>query len=481
MTESFDLIIRNARIVTPSGVVVGDLATLDGQIAAIGQFAGTAVQEIDAAGRYVMPGGVDPHCHIEQMSGMGVWNADTFETATKSAAMGGTTSVISFAAQQQGEPLRQTIANYAARAARGAMIDHAFHITVTDVAVPEFDRDLADLICAGHRSIKVFTTYNIKLSDRAILDLMVQARRSGALVCVHAENDDLIGWTRDGLIAAGLTAPHYHPVSHPRMAEIDSVERMIRYAEFLDQPVMLFHISTTEAVDAIARARGRGVPVWAETCPHYLFMTGDVIEQGAPEGGKWMCSPPQRTTDDQTALWAALAAGDLQVVSSDHAPYRYDETGKLSNGPDAGFHQIANGLPGLETRLPLLFDAMVANDGLGPMAFAQMTASAPAALYGLANKGQIVRGMDADLVIWDDTRSTTFSENDLHDNVGYNPWVGRTITGWPSHVFLRGQLLVENGNFYGIPGSGRWIDRPQIGTPKTGKPALEAAVLLDRS
>ena len=283
MTESFDLIIRNARIVTPSGVVVGDLATLDGQIAAIGQFAGTAVQEVDASGRYVMPGGVDPHCHIEQMSGMGVWNADTFETATKSAAMGGTTSVISFAAQQQGEPLRQTIANYAARAARGAMIDHAFHITVTDVAVPEFDRDLADLICAGHRSIKVFTTYNIKLSDRAILDLMVQARRSGALVCVHAENDDLIGWTRDGLIAAGLTAPHYHPVSHPRMAEIDSVERMIRYAEFLDQPVMLFHISTTEAVDAIARARGRGVPVWAETCPHYLFMTGDVIEQGAPD------------------------------------------------------------------------------------------------------------------------------------------------------------------------------------------------------
>lgn len=453
---------------TPEGIVKGDLAVSGEQITSIGKVVVSSKREIDASGCWVMPGGVDPHAHVEQMSGMGVMNADTFETATMSAAMGGTTSVISFAAQAKGQALADTVADYAARARRGAMIDYAFHMTVTDTSVPRFDDDLGDLIRAGHRSIKVFTTYNIQLSDCEILDTMALARRHGALVCVHAENDAIIARTKADLIAKGQLRPTDHALSRPPMAEIESVSRMCHFAEYLKQPVMLFHISTAEAAAIVRDARSHGVPVWAETCPHYLFMTADVLDQPGLEGAKWMCSPPQRTAGDQAALWDALGAGDLQLVSSDHAPYRYDETGKLSAGQDAGFPEIANGLPGLETRLPLMFDAMVSEGKLGPEAFARITATAPAEIYGLTQKGAIGVGKDADLVIWDPNKQVTYAQNDLHDNVGYNPWVGHTIRGWPVHVILRGQTVMQDGVFHGAAGGGRWIDRPILATQPKG-------------
>ena len=438
----------------------GDLAVRGQEIAAIGTGLGPANTTIDATGKYVMPGGVDPHAHIEQMSGMGVMNADTFETATRSAAMGGTTSVISFAAQAKGERLADTVADYSARARRGAMIDYAFHMTVTDTDVPDFDADLAALIAEGNRSIKVFTTYNIQLSDAQILGVMAAARAHGALVCVHAETDAIIAQAKSALIAAGKTAPHFHAASHPRMAEIDAVARICRFAEYLGQPVMLFHISTREGAAEVRRARERGAPVWAETCPHYLFMTKDILRQPGLEGGKWMCSPPQRQVADQEALWAGLLDGDLQLVSSDHAPYRFDESGKLSAGPSAGFHEIANGLPGLETRLPLMFDAMVSQGRGGPEGFARLTASAPAQIYGLPQKGALAPGMHADITLWDPERTVTYGADDLHDNVGYNPWVGRKIKGWPSDVWRRGTHIVQGGTFAADPGNGRKIDRP---------------------
>ena len=467
MSDPFDLLISGGQIVTPSGIVSGDLGVRGETIAAIGTNLGPAATTIDASGKYVMPGGVDPHAHIEQMSGMGVMNADTFESATRSAAMGGTTSVISFAAQAKGARLSKTVADYSALAKRGAMIDHAFHMIVSDTDVPEFQSDLATLINAGHRSIKVFTTYNIQLSDAQILQTMQIARAHGALVCVHAETDAIIAEAKATLIAAHKTAPHYHAASHPRMAEIEAIERMCRFAEYLGQPVMIFHVSTTEGAAAVRAARKRGAPIWAETCPHYLFMTEDILHQPGLEGAKWMCSPPQRHEADQEALWDALHAGDLQVVSSDHAPYRYDETGKLSAGPNAAFQDIANGLPGLETRLPLMFDAMVSNGRGGPEAFANLTATAPAEIYGLQNKGRIEIGKHADITLWDTRKSKTYGENDLHDNVGYNPWVGRTITGWPTDVWLRGNHIVQDGTFAAAPGSGAWIDRPTLATQPT--------------
>ena len=459
MSETFDLVIRNGQVVTPEGVMTGDVAVAGETIAAIGHdLAGT--RTVDASGRFVMPGGIDPHAHIEQMSGMGLMNADTFETATRSAAMGGTTSVISFAAQAEGQTISDAVAGYATLARRGAMIDHAFHMIVRDTTVAAFADDMDRLMAQGHRSVKVFTTYNIKLTDAEILQTLRLVGMGGGLVCVHAENDAMIAEAKSALIAAGKIAPRHHAASHPRMAEIEAVERICRFAEYTGTPVMVFHISTREGAEAIRAARARGAPVWAETCPHYLFMTEDVLDRPGLEGGKWMCSPPQRTADDQDALWQALDDGTLDLVSSDHAPYRFDTTGKLSAGPDARFDQIANGLPGLETRGPLMFDAMVSRDKGGPEAFARLTATRAADIYGLENKGRLAVGMDADITLWDPERRVTYAEDDLHDNVGYNPWAGRSVKGWPTDVWLRGHQIVRDGTFTATPGRGQWIARP---------------------
>ncbi|MEJ6399162.1 dihydropyrimidinase [Yoonia sp. 208BN28-4] len=457
-----DLVIKGGTVVTPDGVSQADVGITGGKIAALGVLDGA--KQIDAAGKIVTPGGVDAHCHIEQMSGMGVWNADTFETATLSAAMGGTTTVVSFAAQAKGERLRDTVANYSARAERGARVDHAFHMTVTDVDVPDFESDLAKLIDAGHRSIKVFTTYNIMLDDTAILRVMRGAKAAGALVCVHAENDAIIATAKADLIAADKTAPHHHAASHPRMAEIEAISRMCHFAEYLHQPVMIFHVSTVEGAQIIRDTRTRGVPVWAETCTHYLGMTEDVLHRDGIDGAKWMCSPPQRAQADQDALWDALADGTLDLVSSDHAPYRFDESGKLSAGPNPPFQDIANGLPGLEVRLPLMFDAMVTRGRGGLEQFVKLTATAPADLYGLTTKGRIAEGYDADLILWTPDKTHTYGANDLHDNVGYNPWEGTTVTGWPETVMLRGEVIVENGTSHAKAGQGRWLKRDRIGT-----------------
>ncbi|MEM8537943.1 MAG: dihydropyrimidinase [Pseudomonadota bacterium] len=459
----FDLVIRNGMVVTPDSVVNADIGVSGTDIAEIDTALPTGRTDVDATGHYVIPGGVDPHCHIEQMSGMGVMNADTFESATRSAALGGTTSVISFAAQEQGQEISDALADYTDRAQRGAMVDHAFHMIVRDTQVPDFADDLKAAINAGHRSIKVFTTYNIKLDDADILTVLDHARASGALVCVHAENDAIIARAKAALIAAGHTAPKHHAASHPPMAEVEAVTRICRFAEYTGAPVMLFHISTAEAAAVVSAARARGAPVWAETCPHYLFMTADILDQPGLEGAKWMCSPPQRGAADQQALWDALQAGDLQMVSSDHAPYRFDATGKLSAGPEPRFDQIANGLPGLETRLPLMFDAMVSKGRGGPVKFAELTAKNPAKIYGLPKKGALASGMHADIVLWDPDKQVTYGENDLHDNVGYNPWVGRTVTGWPTDVWLRGRQIVKAGFFDAQPGSGAWINRPAMG------------------
>ncbi len=470
--ETANLIIRNARVLTSQSDDICDIVVADGRVASLGQISSLGQQEIDATGLIATPGGVDVHAHIEQMSGMGLMNADTFETATRSAALGGTTSVISFAPQSAAPRLVDAVGDYAARARRGAYIDHAFHMILNDLTAPEFADDLISLIEAGHRSIKVFTTYNIQLSDRDICEVLGIAKSAGALVCIHAENDGLIGWTKDRLIANGKTEPKHHALSHPRLAEIEAVERMIRFAEYFATPVMLFHISTSEAVDRIRRARADGIPVWAETCPHYLFMTSDVLDGPGIEGAKWMCSPPQRTAADQEALWEGLADGTLDLVSSDHAPYRFDETGKLSNGTDVDFSKIANGLPGLEVRMPLMFDAM-ARGQISAQDFVRISCSNPARIHGLPNKGDLAPGMDADIVLWDPTVSQMYGEDDLHDNVGYNPWVGREVRGKVEKVILRGQTICHAATLTGEPGQGAWIERPQLGVSTKAQPAPE--------
>lgn len=455
------MVIRGARLVNGQNLVQADIAVVDGRIAEIGRDLPKNGRDFDASGLIATPGGVDPHAHIEQRSGMGLMNADTFETATRSAALGGTTSVISFAAQGKGERLQDVVEDYSALARRGAMIDHAFHLSLSDPNAPNFEPDLRTLITSGHRSIKVFTTYNIALNDDQIERILKIAGPMGALTCVHAEDDGILASARDALISQGKTLPKHHAKARPPEAEYHAVARICAMAERLNAPVMIFHVTCAQAAEEVRKARALGAPVWAETCPHYLFMTADVLDKPGVEGAKWMCSPPQRSGADQDALWQALDDGTLDLVSSDHAPYRFDVTGKLRAGPAPPFPEIASGLPGLETRAPLLFDAAFVRKTLSPQSFNHLTADAASDIYRLPRKGRLRVGHDADITLWDPTKSYTYQADDLHDNVGYNPYEGRRVTGWPKNVFLRGYQIVTDGELTTEPGFGQWINRTE--------------------
>jgi dihydropyrimidinase len=465
MTVPFDLVIRNGLVVTASDVFEADVGVRAGKIVALGEGLGPAAHEIDAAGRYVLPGGIDSHTHIEQLSAGGLMNADTFESATRAAAFGGTTSVISFAAQHKGMRLKTVVADYAALAAKGAIIDYAFHMIVSDPTDETLHQDLPALIADGHASIKLFMTYDkLKVDDETLLDVLAVARAHKALVCVHAENHGMIAWMSKRLLAEGKTAPKFHAASHPRLSESEAIHRLISAAALVDVPIMIFHISTAEGAALVAEARRRGQKVFAETCPQYLFLTASDLDKPGLEGAKWMCSPPPREAADQEALWRALALGDLQTVSSDHAPYRFDASGKLSAGENPTFKQIANGLPGLETRLPLLFDAMVSRRrpefGAGALqAFVRLTATEPARLYNLIGKGSLAIGADADIAIWDPERQVTLSDDLMVGQTGYTPFAGRTVTGWPETVLARGEVVVSAGAVIGKPGRGRHLPR----------------------
>jgi dihydropyrimidinase len=462
MTEPvYDIVIREGRVATASDVFDADVAITGERIAAIGRGLASGKREINARGKLVLPGGVDSHAHIEQLSAAGIMNADTFESATTSAAFGGTTTVISFAAQHVGMKLPQVLADYHALARRGAVIDYAFHMIIADPTPETLANDIPALVKDGHASIKIFMTYDrLKIDDEPLLDILVAARRSGAMLCAHAENHGIIAWMVKQLLARGYAHPKYHAISHARFSEADAINRLIGMAALVDQPIMIFHVSTAEGAKVIRDARGEGLKVFAETCPQYLFLTAEDLNKPGAEGAKWMCSPPPRSAADQEALWKALALGDLQIVSSDHAPYRFDESGKLRAGPNPNFKQVANGLPGLEVRLPLLFDAMVSKGRLGLEKFVDLTATAPAKIYNLhPRKGSIAVGADADIAIWDQAREVTLSDARMHDLAGHTPYAGRTVRGWPVTVLSRGRVVIADERMMAEPGSGRFIAR----------------------
>jgi dihydropyrimidinase len=459
---AFDCVIRAGRVGTAVDQFDADVGIKDGVITAIGRNLAPGATEIDAKDRFVLPGGVDAHAHIEQLSAAGIVNADTFESATASAAFGGTTTVICFAAQHRGMNLMTVVDDYMALAKRGAIVDYTFHLIIADPTDVTLKEQVPALVAKGHSTLKVFMTYDLlQVGDEKLLDILLAARNSRALVCVHAENHGMISWMGKRLVERGFTAPKFHTISHPRGSEAEAFNRLITFAEFIDQPIMIFHVSTAEGLEVIRKARGRGLKVFAETCPQYLFMTAKDLDKPGVEGAKWMCSPPPRAEADQEAIWRGLALGDLQTVSSDHAPYAFDETGKLMAGPTANFKQIANGLPGIEARLPLLFDAMVSKGRLGLAKFVELTATAPAKIYNLhPRKGSIAIGSDADLVVWDPRRQVTLTDATFHDRTGYTPFAGRTITGWPETVLRRGEVIVRAGKLGARPGSGEFLPRP---------------------
>lgn len=465
--ETFSMVIRGGTVALSDGAKRADVGIVDGVIAAIDTNLPRGEIEIDASDRIVCPGGIDPHAHIEQISAGGLLNADNFESATTSAAFGGTTTVISFAAQHLGLDLERVVSDYHALAARGAVIDYAFHMILADPNEVTLRLHLPKLVKDGHGSVKIFLTYDrLKLSDDQILDVLQAARDNGAYVCAHAENHSMISLAVKGLLSNGRTTPGDFAMSHPRLAEVEAIQRLTAFSLFLDQPIMIFHVSTAEGVEAIRKARGEGAKVSAETCTQYLLLTEDEMQNRGLEGAKWMCSPPLRRKSDQDALWNALACGDLQIVSSDHAPYRFDATGKLSAGPSPNFKQIANGMPGLEARLPLLFDAMVTQGRLGLAKFVELTSEAPAKLYGLfPRKGILAEGSDADVTIWNPKARKTITSSILHDRAGYTPYEGMVVTGWPETVVSRGRVVIRHGMLHAQPGSGRFLPQKTGAAP----------------
>ena len=471
----YDLIVRNAKIVTAERQSEGDIAVKDGKIAALGaDVKGTATREIDAGAKFVLPGGVDSHCHIEQRSGMGVMCADDFYTGTVSAAFGGTTTVIPFAAQHRGMSLRQVVKDYHEAATPKAVIDYAFHLIITDPSQQVLGQELPALIKDGYTSFKIYMTYDaMKVSDYQMLDILALARRDGALVMVHAENHDMITWLAHHLVEQGHVAPKFHAIAHARVAEAEATNRAISLARLVDAPLLLVHMSEIEAIETLRQAQKKGLKIFGETCPQYIALTAQDMDKPGVEGAMWCCSPPPRDAEAQEAVWAALKDGTFQTFSSDHAPYQFNEKGKIPKGDKTTFKEMANGVPGLEIRLPILFSEGVQKGRITLQQFVALTSANHAKLYGLyPKKGTIAVGSDADFAIWDADKDVTIRWKDLHDNVGYSPYEGHQIKGWPITVVSRGRVVVENGKLNAQRGSGQFLP---CASPDSAKPQGQTA------
>jgi dihydropyrimidinase len=465
-----DLLVRGGTVVTASDAFVADVAVRDGRIVAIGAGLGPARRTIEASGRLVLPGGVDTHCHVEQRSSTGLMTADDFYTATVSAACGGTTTIVPFAAQHRGQSLAAVVADYRRRAAERAVVDYAFHLIVSDPTPQVLDEELPALVAEGHASLKIYMTYEaLKLGDRQILDVLAAARRAGALVMVHAEHSDIVAWRTERLLAEGRTAPRFHAEARPAVAEAEATHRAIALAAVAGAALFVVHVTCREAIETIARARERGGEVYAETCPQYLLLAAADLDRPGFEGAKFLCSPPLRGRDDQEALWRALRDGTLDVVASDHAPYRFDDpAGKRAHGAEAPFSKVPSGVPGLEVRLPLLFSEGVRAGRLDIHRFVALTSTTPARLFGLyPQKGTIAPGSDADLAIWDPDIEVRIESERLHDAMDYTPYEGTAVRGWPVVTLSRGEIVCERGEVRAERGRGRLVPRRRWAGPSS--------------
>ena len=460
MDTRYDLIIKNADIATAADRFVCDIGVRDGKIAALAQGLEGADQVVDATGYVVLPGGVDAHCHLDQTMPEGVKMADDFRSGTVSAACGGTTTVIPFAAQEKGGSLSEAVRDYHERAGQKAVIDYAFHLIVADATDKVLQHELPQLIREGYTSFKIYMTYDdLKISDLETLRVLDVARQEGALVMVHAESSDCITWLTERLCEAGMTAPRFHAESRPSPVEREATHRAITFSELVDVPILIVHVSGKEAIEQIHWAQGKGLKIYAETCPQYLFLTQEHLDEPHFHGAKFVCSPPPRNKDNQKAVWNALEKGVFEIFSSDHAPFNFDDPqGKRLGGCEPSFEYIPNGIPGLETRLPLLFSGGVSEGRLSINQFVALTATNPAKLYGLyPQKGSIVVGGDADFVLWDPKRKVTIANELLHHDVDYTPYEGIEVTGWPMMTFSRGRLVSKDFEYVGGEGGGQFL------------------------
>lgn len=450
---TYDLVVRNGRLVDAGLIREGDIGILDGRIAASGTGLAGGMREVDAGGRFVVPGGVDAHVHLGQVSSKGDVTADDFWTGSRSAAFGGTTTVVPFAAQHRGQSIRAVVDDALGRAREQMTIDYGMHVIVTELGPGSVD-ELRGVASDGIAAFKIYLTYDrLKLERSAALDVMAIAAAAGVPVIVHAEADGLVRWGRQRQVAAGELGAKSHAVSHSRSAEWAGVAEAIALAEVSGAVVYLAHISTPEAVDMARAARGRGVAVIVETCPHYLLLDESQLEGPMTDAAPFLCSPPLRSDADREGLRVRLSGG-VDVVCSDHSPYTLDQ--KLPRGPNTSFTEAANGLPGIELRLSLLHTAAV-QDSFDMASFVDLVSTNPARACGMyPRKGTLRTNADADLVIWDNVPFIV-RWADLHDNVGYTPYEEMELTGRPFAVIAGGEVLVADGVDATSPGRGRFV------------------------
>ena len=456
---SFDTIIRNGSVVTATDTYVADVGITNGKVAAIGVNLPiqNAVEILDASNRLVMPGGIDVHTHLDMPFG-GTTSADDFETGTRAAAFGGTTTLIDFAIQYKGQPLRQAFDTWMSKASSKAVCDYAFHCIVTDVSGGQLG-EMNDLVREGVTSFKLFMAYPgvFMLDDGSIFKALQTTAKYGGLVCMHAENGSAIDVIVQQALAEGKKAPKYHALTRPTTAEAEATARAIALAEMAGAPIYIVHLSCNDALEKVREARDRGLPVYAETCPQYLYLSIENFDAPGFEGAKYVFTPPLREKWHQEKLWNGLKCDHLQVVSTDHCPFCFKEQKELGRDD---FTKIPNGGPGVEHRMSLIYSGGVASGRFSANRFVELVSTTPAKLFGLyPRKGTIAVGSDADLVIFDPKRKYTISAKTHHMRVDYSMFEGIQVTGMPDAVLSRGKVVVRQDKFLGRAGQGEFLRR----------------------
>ncbi len=449
-------LIKNGTIINADATTRADVLVDGETIALIGSnLTITADRTVDAAGKWVVPGAIDVHTHMELPFG-GTAAKDTFETGTRAAAFGGTTTILDFAVQPRGKALRDGLDAWHEKADGNACIDYGFHMIISDVR-DDVLAEMDTLVDEGVTTFKLFTAYpGVFFSDDgAIFRAMQQTAKNGGLIMMHAENGLAIDVVAGQTFAAGLTDPYYHGTSRSPVLEGEATNRVIRLAAVAGAPVYIVHLSARDALNEVRRARDEGLPVFAETCPQYLFLSLEDMGDGF-NGAKFICSPPLRPADHQEDLWRGLLRGDLQVVSTDHCPF--DFHGQKEMGRD-DFRKVPNGLPGVENRVDLLHSGGVATGRLTPNRWVELISAAPARMFGLPQKGAVAVGLDADLVIYDPQRKHTISASTHHMDVDYSCYEGREVTGAADVVLSRGKIVVDGDEWLGAKGDGRFLKR----------------------
>ena len=452
------LLIKHGTIVTATDLYRGDLFVDGETIRTIGTSLTMAADRvIDATGKYLFPGGVDVHTHLDMPFG-GTTSADDFESGTIAAAHGGTTTIVDFAIQYKGQTLHHALETWSRKAEGKAAIDYGFHMIITDLS-DQVEQEMDALVREGVVSFKLFMAYPgvFMLDDATIFRALLRTGKNGGTICMHAENGGVIDVLVKKALAEGKTAPKYHALTRPARAEAEATHRAIALAEMADVPVYIVHLSAAEALEMVTEARDRGLPAYAETCPQYLFLSDENYDEPGFEGAKYVMSPPLRPKATQDRLWRGLAGNDLQVISTDHCPFCIKEQKSLGEGD---FSKIPNGAPGIETRMSLVYDGGVRQGRISLNRFVELTSTSPAKIFGLfPRKGTLSPGSDADIVIFDPDKKFRLSASGLHMRVDYSPYEGREVTGATDTVIARGRVIVEKGEFVGRAGAGSFLKR----------------------